>query len=141
MTQVRMKHSSRFRTKKAVRRPATPRLAVACCAPIDSLLDPALFQALSDPTRLSLVACIAKCGRRCSVGEVAECCAVDLSVVSRHLTLLARAGVLDAAREGRTVLYRVRYTELARSFRDLADAIDVCRPATPGKGAGCDGRC
>ena len=120
------------------RPPATPKLAAACCGPLDTLLDPALFKALSDPTRASLIACIAKCGRGCSVGEVAECCSVDISVVSRHLALLARAGVLEAIKDGRTVFYRVRYSELARSLRSLADALDECCPTKGKRGeAGC----
>lgn len=117
MTQVRKR-----------RPPATPKLAAACCGPLDTLLDPVLFKAFSDPTRIALIGCIAKCGRGCAVGEVAECCSVDLSVVSRHLALLARSGVLEATKEGRTVLYRVRYTQLSRSLRQLADALDDCCP-------------
>ncbi|MCE9619891.1 MAG: metalloregulator ArsR/SmtB family transcription factor [Planctomycetes bacterium] len=91
-----------------------------------------LFKALCDPTRNSLVRCIAKCGRSCSVNEVAECCTVDQSVVSRHLKLLARAGVLEAMKNGREVFYRVRYAELCRSLRALANALDECCPGTKG---------
>jgi ArsR family transcriptional regulator len=120
------------------RRPATPKQAAACCGPVDQLLDPVLFKALSDPTRVSLIACIAKCGRKCSVGEVAECCSVDFSVVSRHLSLLARSGVLEATKQGRTMFYRVRYAELCRSLRSLADALDECCPA---KGGASHGKC
>ncbi len=119
------------------RPPATPRLAAACTGPVDRHLQPALFKAFSDPTRATLVACIAKCGRGCSVGEVAECCSVDLSVVSRHLSMLARAGVLEASRDGRTVRYRVRYKELCRSLRQLADALEECCPGKGGCGDGC----
>lgn len=122
MTQVRKR-----------RPPATPKQAAACCGPVDDLLDPELFRSLSDPTRVSLISCIAKCSRGCSVGEVAECCSVDISVVSRHLALLARAGVLEAKKEGRTVFYRVRYSEVCRSLRALADALEDCCPE---KGAG-----
>ncbi|MCE7973458.1 MAG: transcriptional regulator [Leptolyngbya sp. PLA1] len=117
--------------------PATPKQAARCCGPLDTLLDPALFGALADPTRASLIACLAKCGRGCSVGEVAECCSVDLSVVSRHLSLLARAGVLEAKKEGRTVIYRVRYAELCRSLRSLADAVEECCPEKGGHNGGC----
>jgi ArsR family transcriptional regulator len=110
--------------------------------PIDERLDPGLFRALCDPTRAALLSCLAKCGRGCSVGEVAECCSVDLSVVSRHLALLARAGVLEAAKDGRTVRYRVRYRDLARSLRGLADAIDgCCPPGSGGRDGGCCGEC
>jgi ArsR family transcriptional regulator, arsenate/arsenite/antimonite-responsive transcriptional repressor len=115
-------------TQTHKRRPATPRQAAGRCGPIDTLLDPELFKALCDPTRASLIACIAKCGRGCSVGEVADCCSVDFSVVSRHLSMLAKAGVLASMKEGRTVFYRVRYGELCRSLRSLADAIEECCP-------------
>ncbi|MFM1823281.1 MAG: HTH-type transcriptional repressor SmtB [Planctomycetota bacterium] len=124
MVQVRKKTPAR-----APRVPATPRAAAACRRPVDGLLDPALFKALGDPTRVRLLACLMKCGRACLVGEVAECCAVDLSVVSRHLQALARAGVVDSAREGRMVAYRVRYGELATRLRELAAAIEACAPA------------
>lgn len=129
MTQVRKRQ-----TGKAP--PATPRQAAARCGPVDALLDPELFKALADPTRVSLIACIAKCARGCSVGEVAECCDVDLSVVSRHLSLLARSGVLEATRRGRTVLYRVRYEDVCRTLRQLADALEECCP-----GGCCGGEC
>jgi DNA-binding transcriptional ArsR family regulator len=116
MTQVRKK------------KPLTPKQASTCCGPLDDLLNPELFKALCDPTRAKLLGCLAKCGRACSVGEVAECCSVDLSVVSRHLAVLERAGVVEAAKQGRTVLYAVRYAALTQTLRALADAIQACCP-------------
>lgn len=125
-------------TQVSKRRPATPKQAVRCCGPIDELLDPGLFKALCDPTRAKLVACLAKCGRPCSVSEVAECCSVDFSVVSRHLALMARAGVLESVKEGRTVHYRVRFTELVATLRGLAAAIETyCPDRSGGVHVGC----
>lgn len=121
MTQVRIK-----------RPPASPRHAAARKGPVDDLLKPDFFKALADPTRLRLVACLAKCARPCSVTEVAECCSVDFSVVSRHLQLLARAGLLDAVKNGRSVSYAVRTTDVCRSLRALADALDACAAAASG---------
>jgi ArsR family transcriptional regulator, arsenate/arsenite/antimonite-responsive transcriptional repressor len=109
--------------------------------PLDGLLNPDIFKALSDPTRLRLLACLAKCARPCSVGAVAECCAVDLSVVSRHLSALEDAGVLESAKPGRTGSYRVRFGELAAMFRALADAIDECCPLGGKKGSCGPGCC
>jgi ArsR family transcriptional regulator len=124
------------------RSPRTPRQAARVSRPIDALLDAEVFRALSDPTRLRLLACLAKCGRACGVGEVAECCAVDLSVVSRHLSALADAGLLDCTREGRTVSYRVRFAEAAAMFRALADALEECCPGgCGGKGGACGPGC
>lgn len=121
-------------SRRGARRPGTPREAAGCVRPVDEWLDAGVFRALGEPTRALLFACIAKCGRACSVGEVAGCCAVDLSVVSRHLALMAAAGVLEAKKEGRTVRYGVRYGALCGALRSLADAIEEC-------GAGCGEAC
>jgi len=131
MAQVRKDHRRPAkRGTEAQHRPAPSPEAAACRpGPIDALLTPGLFKALSDPTRCSLVACIAKCARGCNVTEIAACCAIDLSVVSRHLSLLADAGVLEQRKAGRTVFYHVRYAPLAGTLRSLADAIESCRPA------------
>lgn len=127
MTQVNKQ--SVFSPKQAARRKAA----------IDAELDAGLFQALSDPTRLRLVACLAKCRRACSVTEVAECCSVDFSVVSRHLSLLAAAGVLHAQKDGRTMYYHMRYEWLSETLRRLAAAIDDCCP--PGGSDACNCGC
>lgn len=108
--------------------PGSPKLALRCCGPLDELLNPSLFKALCDPTRTAIVACLTMCARPCTVGEIAECCRVDLSVVSRHLTLLAAAGVLGCSKRGRTVWYSVRAVEVCERLRSLADAIEACQP-------------
>lgn len=108
----------------------TPKQAMKCCEPVDKLLDPQLFKALCDPTRVKLLACLAKCGRACSVSEVAECCSADFSVVSRHLAMLAEAGVLQCKKQGRTVFYTVRYEQLADTLHALASAIEQCCPTS-----------
>jgi ArsR family transcriptional regulator, arsenate/arsenite/antimonite-responsive transcriptional repressor len=122
------------------RRPLSPKQAAACCWPIDGLLDPELFKGLCDPTRAKLLGCLIKCGRACSVSEVAECCAVDFSVVSRHLQLLERAGVLESVKLGRTVFYAVKFVHLCRTLRGLADAIEECCPAGGACAGGCCGK-
>jgi len=111
-------------------RPATPRQAARRRAPLDRQLDVDLFKALGDPTRARLLACLVKCGRPCSVTEVAECCSVDFSVVARHLSRLAAAGVLDSEKVGRTVWYRARCRDLSSRLRELATAIDHWCPAS-----------
>ncbi len=117
-------------------RPSTPRQAGRRKGKIDTLLDPELFRALSDPTRVRLLACMIKCGRGCTVTEVAECCDVDFSVVSRHLALLASAGVLDSDKAGRSVTYTVRATQVAAKLRALAESMErSC------SGEACDGCC
>lgn len=118
--------------------PRTPKSAARRRTALDAFLDPQLFAALADQTRLRLVACIAKCRRPCSVGEVAECCEVDLSVVSRHLKALAAAGVLESEREGRVVRYHMPAKVLAARFRALAAAIEEQQALG---GGCCEGAC
>jgi len=124
-------------TQVSKSRPRTPKQAARRNSPLDSLLNAEMFKALGDPTRLQLLSCLAKCGRPCSVSEVAECCHVDLSVVSRHLALLEDARILTATKKGRSVSYQVRFEDLAGSLRALSDAIDSCCPANCGPGCAC----
>jgi ArsR family transcriptional regulator len=117
----------------------TPKQAAKCCGPMDALLDAELFKALSDPTRLKLLACLTKCGRACSVTEIADCCSVDFSVVSRHLAILDRAGIVESKKEGRIVYYSVLYRQLAQILHGLANAIEACGPGA--KSAARKGEC
>lgn len=112
--------------------------AAACCPDLEGLLDPAVFRALGDPNRVALIARLGRSGRPTTVTEAADCCPVDLSVVSRHLAVLRGAGIVLAAKRGREVRYTVS-PDLAASLRSLADALDACCPpdatATPSPNA------
>ncbi len=116
------------------KRITTPKQVAKKQAKIDKLLDPEFFKALSDPNRARVLACLIKCARPCSVTEVAECCSVDYSMVARQLSALAKAGLLEASKEGRTMWYSARNEHLAEVFRDLAEAIEEwsAHPCTDG---------
>src|SRR5512133_3129581 len=98
--------------------------ASSCCPSLQRWLEPALFRALGDPTRLGLLAFLADGGGERTVTDLGGCCPVDLSVVSRHLRVLRDAGVVEARRQGKEVFYRVRATALAAILRSLADALE-----------------
>jgi ArsR family transcriptional regulator, arsenate/arsenite/antimonite-responsive transcriptional repressor len=119
------------------RRPATPKQAMLCCAPVDNLLKAEFFKGLSDRTRLKLLGCLCKCGRPCSVTEIAECCSVDFSVVSRHLALLERSGIVASAKHGRTMFYEVRYAEISEQLHALAEAVSACGPRSSKAACAC----
>jgi ArsR family transcriptional regulator, arsenate/arsenite/antimonite-responsive transcriptional repressor len=101
-----------------------------CCAALERWLSPGLFKALGDPNRLAILVALADGGRERTVSELADCCPVDLSGVSRHLRTLREAGVLEARREGKEVLYRVRFDAVVAILRNLADALEGCCPPT-----------
>ena len=100
----------------------------ACCGGLSQWLSPRLFRALGDPSRTAILANLAECAGEKTVSEVAECCPVDLSVVSRHLRILLDAGIVDAQKRGRQVYYRVRIGNLVEMLRALADALERCCP-------------
>jgi len=85
------------------------------------------FRALGDANRIALVARLAACGRPCTVGELSACCPTHLSGVSRHLTILRDAGIVEAERRGKEVHYELRSDEVVRTLRSLADGIEACR--------------
>ncbi|MFG0307250.1 MAG: ArsR/SmtB family transcription factor [Phycisphaerales bacterium JB040] len=118
----------------------SPKQAVRRRARLDRLLNPDLLKALAEPTRAKLLSCLLKCGRACSVTEVAECCSIDFSMVARHLSTMARAGLLSSEKKGRTVWYSADGAALAEHFRRLADAIDELSPVDAccgAEGCGC----
>ncbi len=105
----------------------------ACCEPLGDVLEARLFKALCEPSRLTILAELAEAGKPLSVGDIAESLPIDISVVSRHLSILKEAGVLKVEKRGKAVHYAVRYERLAHTFRAIAGAIDSCCPTDSGK--------
>jgi DNA-binding transcriptional ArsR family regulator len=65
-----------------------------------------LFQALADPARLRIVEAM-KAGE-CAVGDIVEHMDIHQSGVSRHLRILAEAGLVQMRPEGQKRLYSLR---------------------------------
>lgn len=115
-------------TQISKKRPARRPAARSCCQDVGELIEPKFFRALCDPNRVAILARLAECGRACTVGEIACCCPVDVSVVSRHLAMLRDAGILEATRKGKEVHYCVRFSSFVPTLRAIADAIESCCP-------------
>lgn len=64
----------------------------------------AVLKALAHPTRIFIVDVIQREGPHC-VCELTERIGADTSTVSRHLSLLKQAGILEDRKEGTTVYY------------------------------------
>jgi len=102
-------------------------------------LDPEMFRALGDPTRLALLARLVSSSGPQTVTELSDCCGVHLSGVSRHLKMLRDADLISAERSGREVLYDLDCTALAGTLRNLADALERCAESCrTGGGPCCD---
>ena len=78
------------------------------------------LRALSDPTRLRLVALVER--DELSVNELQDITGLGQSRISTHLGLLAEAGMVQSRRDGKRTYYRLNphADELAREFIQLA---------------------
>jgi DNA-binding transcriptional ArsR family regulator len=78
-----------------------------------------IFAALGDSTRLWLVARLCE-GGPSSISELSIGAEVTRQAVTKHLQVLANAGLVRAARQGREMVYELTPTQLeqARSYLD-----------------------
>ena len=65
------------------------------------------FRALADPTRIQVVALLARRGVPLTVGQVVEAVGVSQSTISHHLKALAEVRFVLAERRGTSTLYRI----------------------------------
>lgn len=71
------------------------------------MIDPtALFKALSDETRLRAVVLMARADELC-VCELCHALDVSQPMMSRHLAMLRKLGLVDDRRQGQWIFYRV----------------------------------
>jgi len=83
-----------------------------------------LFKALCDPSRLAVLTRLACSSEPLTVSEVASCCGAHISGASRHLKLLREAGLVEAEKRGRKVVYRPLLKEFVHTLRKLAHALE-----------------
>jgi DNA-binding transcriptional ArsR family regulator len=77
-----------------------------------------VFSALADPTRREILVALAEGDR--SVSELAEPFDVSLPAVSKHLSVLERAGLITREREGRVRRCRLDPEPLAGALEWIA---------------------
>ena len=65
-----------------------------------------LFHALSDPARFRIVEAMRS--GECAVGDIVERMEIEQSGVSRHLRILAEAGIVQMRPDGQRRLYSLR---------------------------------
>ena len=80
----------------------------------------AVFGALSDPTRRALLAAIAD-QPEATATELALGLPISRQAVLKHLTALADAGLIDRARSGREVHYRLTPEPLSDAVTWMAE--------------------
>lgn len=77
-----------------------------------------LFAALGDPTRLQLVARLARRGPQ-SISALAEDATISRQAVTKHLQVIEEAGLAESRREGRERIFELRPERLTTAHRYL----------------------
>lgn len=116
---------------------APPAAGVGCCFPaVAPALDPEVarevahaFKALSDPTRVQLLAIIAAQpeGEAC-VCDLTEPVALSQPTVSHHLKILVDAGLLAREQRGRWAYYSLKPSALTQLAAGLASTGSAWEP-------------
>jgi DNA-binding transcriptional ArsR family regulator len=113
-------------------RTATPSSRTRAAAGCADVLDSALFRALCEPIRIEIVRRLIARGRS-NLGDVASGLPQDASVISRHLALLHRAGVVRREKVGRHVHFELDGPALVARLEAILDqlrrAVPYCCPA------------
>lgn len=94
----------------------------------DVPLDLALH-ALADPTRLLMVARLAKMNGLTCTATATACDSVPKSTLSNHLKTLRAAGLIESRQSGREMINSLRRTEFDARFPGLLDAVLANQPA------------
>jgi DNA-binding transcriptional ArsR family regulator len=92
-----------------------------------------VFRALADPTRRHVLALLRE--RPLSAGELAARFDVSKPTMSAHFAVLREAGLIDASKQGKSIVYRLRMSVLEEALMGLAAAVGLdlagAAPITP----------
>ena len=88
-------------------------------------LDSKLFKALSEPVRGEILRFLLLNGRA-DISTIAENLPQDRSVISRHLNLMAEAGILIAEKESRHRFYSLNGATFLSEFEGIVESLKKC---------------
>ncbi len=91
-----------------------------------------IIKAMAHPSRLAMIDALAR-GEKC-VCELQKIVGADITTVSKHLSLMKQAGIVEDRREGVWIHYRLKVPCILRFF-DCVDAVlenESCGPAAGG---------
>ncbi len=88
-----------------------------CEMEVEELFDFEFFKALFEPIRSELFKYLAVYGPK-SIGEIAENFTQDRSVISRHLDIMNKQGILKKKKESRYTIYEVSGLNIVEKFEE-----------------------
>jgi DNA-binding transcriptional ArsR family regulator len=113
-------------------RPARTRPAPSC--ELTGIFDSGLLAALCEPVRVDIVRVIVA-RRRADLQTIADQLPQDRSVISRHLAVLHRAGVVRREKVGRQVFFELDGSALLDRLEGMVEGcrriVAVCCPPKP----------
>jgi DNA-binding transcriptional ArsR family regulator len=80
-----------------------------------------VFKALSDPTRRRVLQLLRQ--RPMSAGELADEFAVSKPTMSAHFAVLQAAGLIEAEKVGRSIVYRLKMSVLEEALMGFAQTL------------------
>jgi len=88
-----------------------------------------VFKAIADPTRRQVLALLRE--RPMSAGDLAAAFDHSKPTMSAHFAVLREAGLIDATRSGKSIIYRLRMSVLEEALMGLAETVglDIARGA------------
>ena len=91
------------------------------------ILDTTFFKALCEPARIRVLRELVLKGRA-DVGSLASGLPQDRSVITRHLQVMERAGLVRSATEGRYTFYEIDAAAILRRLDDMTTLIRRLSP-------------
>jgi len=82
-----------------------------------------VFKALADPTRRKVLALLRE--RPMSAGDLADQFDVSKPTMSAHFAVLREAGLIDASKNGKSIVYRLRMSVLEEALMGLAQTVGL----------------
>jgi DNA-binding transcriptional ArsR family regulator len=82
-----------------------------------------VLKAMADPTRLKILHCLNQ-GERC-VSDILEVVGGSQANVSKHLSVLKRAGLVDSRRNGLNVFYHITDEGVFTICRNVCDSLEL----------------
>ena len=82
-----------------------------------------VLKAMADPTRLKILHSLQH-GERC-VSDILEIVGGSQANVSKHLSVLKRAGLVDSRRDGLNVFYEISDEGVFTICRNVCDSLEV----------------
>jgi ArsR family transcriptional regulator len=91
-----------------------------------------MLSALAQPTRLGVITLLARVGDHgMASSEIADAIGVPRHLMSAHLAVLSKGGVVTARKAGRNVTYSVRTEAIVRLTDHLKDLVGTHASADP----------